>query len=104
MRETDNNEKRRRTNNKMITEAWSKQDEITVDFSNILIASVSFLDEAFGKLTFTYPKEVLTKKLAFENLEAYDRALLNDILLSRYHQKDLGQNGHSKKKKAVADV
>ena len=84
--------------NKMIVEAWDNEDKITIDFSNILIASVSFLDEAFGKLAFAYPKEDLTKKLAFENLERYDRGLLNDILTSRYHQKELGQNGASKRK------
>jgi len=83
---------------KMILEAWDNQDKITIDFSNILIASVSFLDEAFGKLAFRYAKEELKKKLAFENLEQYDRALLNDILISRYHQKELGLNGASKRK------
>jgi len=80
----------------MITAAWNQEDKITVDFGNILVASVSFFDEAFGKLAFEYPKEVLTEKLAFENIEEYDRALLNDILISRYHQKELGQNGFSK--------
>lgn len=82
--------------NKMINNLWNKEETITIDFSKVLIASVSFLDEAFGKLAFDYPKEVLTKKLSFENLEEYDRALLNDILLSRYHQKELGENGVSR--------
>jgi hypothetical protein len=87
--------------NKMINDLWDKEETITIDFSKVLIASVSFLDEAFGKLAFNYPKEVLTKKLSFENLEEYDRALLNDILLSRYHQTELGENQvlRSKKKK-----
>jgi len=85
--------------NRAIVEAWDKQNKVTVDFSNILIASVSFLDEAFGKLAFLYTKEDLTNKLAFENLEKYDRALLNDILLSRYHQKEMRQNGFSRRKK-----
>ncbi|MCK4820808.1 STAS-like domain-containing protein [bacterium] len=82
--------------NKMINDLWNKEETITIGFSKVLIASVSFLDEAFGKLAFDYPKEVLTKKLSFENLEEYDRALLNDILLSRYHQKELGENGVSR--------
>jgi len=85
--------------NKMINDLWDKEETITIDFSKVLIASVSFLDEAFGKLAFDYPKEVLTKKLSFENLEEYDRALLNDILLSRYHQKELGENDISRPKK-----
>jgi len=85
--------------NDMIVDAWEKEDKITIEFSNILIASVSFLDEAFGKLAFKYPKDILVKKLSFENMEEYDRALLNDILISRYHQKEMGANGHSKTRK-----
>ena len=73
-------------------------DKIEIDFSNILIASVSFFDEAFGKLAFKYPRETLAKKLAFENIEDFDRALLNDILISRYHEKDLTTSKTSKKK------
>lgn len=83
----------------LITAAWNKEELITVDFSNILIASVSFMDQAFGKLAFDYPKEVIQKKLRFINIENYDRALLNDILISRYHQKDLRQNGMSSRKR-----
>jgi hypothetical protein len=85
--------------NKMISDAWDKEEEIRIDFRNILIASVSFFDEAFGQLTFEHPKEELTKKLIFDNLEDYDKALLNDILISRYHQIDLGQNGPSKQRR-----
>ena len=85
--------------NKMIVNAWDKEDKIFIEFGNILIASVSFLDEAFGKLAFEYPKEILIKKLSFENMEDYDRALLNDILISRYHQRELGENGYSMTKR-----
>ena len=84
---------------RMIKDAWDREDKIKIDFGNILIASVSFLDEAFGKLAFDYSKELLTQKLFFNNMEEYDRALLNDILISRYHQKELGQNGYSKRKR-----
>lgn len=83
--------------NKMILSAWNKEEHITIDFSNILIASVSFLDEAFGKLTFEYDKNVLGKKLTFKNMAEYDSALLNDIILSCYHQRELGQNGLSRR-------
>lgn len=76
---------------KTLLQAMKKGDIITIDFNNILIASVSFLDEALGKLAFKYPREVLAKKLDFKNMESFDRALLNDILISRYHQKDLEQ-------------
>lgn len=85
--------------NYMIVNSWDKEDKIIIDFGNILIASVSFLDEAFGKLAFEYPKDILKTKLSFENMEEYDRALLNDILISRYHQKEVGENGYSKPKR-----
>ncbi len=82
----------------IISDAWNKEDKIVIDFSNILIASVSFLDEAFGKLAFDHSLDNLKDRLSFKNIENYDRALLNDILISRYHQKEIGQNGISKKK------
>jgi len=80
----------------LVLDAWRNQDKIVIDFSNILVASVSFFDEAFGKLAFKYSKEKLQEKLSFENIDDYDRALLNDILISRYHQKEKGKNGLSK--------
>jgi maltose-binding protein MalE len=43
---------------RMITDAWDKEEKIVIDFSNILIASVSFLDEAFGKLAFDHPNMI----------------------------------------------
>ena len=81
---------------KLVRDAWQNESKIIIDFSNILVASVSFFDEAFGKLAFDHTKEKLQEKLSFENIEEYDRALLNDILMSRYHQKELGQNGPSR--------
>ena len=80
----------------LISESWDNEKKITIDFNNILIASVSFIDEAFGKLAFDHPKEDLKRKLSFENIEDYDKALLNDILLSRYKQRALGENGKSR--------
>ena len=72
----------------LISDGLKKHKSITIDFDNIMIASVSFFDEAFGKLAFQYPKEALKKKLVFEKIDKYDRALLNDILLSRYCQQE----------------
>ncbi len=80
----------------LISKSWDRENKITIDFNNILIASVSFIDEAFGKLAFDHPKEDLKRKLSFENIEEYDKALLNDILLSRYKQKALWENGKSR--------
>ncbi len=82
--------------NDKIVSSWNEENLIIIDFENILIASVSFVDEAFGKLTFVYSKAELQKKLRFNNMQEFDRALLNDILISRFHQKDLKQNGVSR--------
>lgn len=92
---------------KILNEAWDKEDKFVVDFDNLLVASVSFLDEAFGKLALRHNREVLQKKLIFENMVEYDRALLNDILYSRLRQRELGEDGPSmhnknKRKKAIA--
>jgi len=89
--------------NEIIIKAWNKEEKIIIDFNNILIASVSFLDEAFGKLSFDCSKEKLREKLVLKNIENYDRNLLNDVLISRYRQKELGQNSASRtKKKKIA--
>jgi hypothetical protein len=50
-------------------------------------------------LAFEYPKDALIRKLSFENINEFDRALLNDIFISRFHQKELGGNGLSQPKK-----
>jgi len=89
--------------NDIIKNVWHNEDKIVIDLSNITIASVSFLDEAFGKLALEYPKDILVKKLSFENMNEYDRALLNDIFYSRFHQKELVENGHSITKKKRDD-
>ncbi len=70
----------------IIVKSWAREKTIEIEFGNIQIASVSFFDEAFGRLTSNFPKEILRKKLKFSNIDKYDRALLNDILISRYHQ------------------
>ena len=75
---------------KVIIDSWDDEEKITIDFNNILIASVSFFDEAFGKLALKYPVNRLKEKLAFENIDNYDRALLNAALNSRYGQKQSG--------------
>jgi len=85
--------------NEMIVSGWTKEEKIIIDFNNILIASVSFFDEAFGKLIFDYSKEYFKNNLNIINIEDYDRRLLNDILISRYHQKELDLNVHSRSKK-----
>jgi len=80
---------------RILRKSWNKEQHFIVDFDNVLVASVSFLDEAFGKLALQYTKEDLQKKLKFENMVEYDRALLNDILYSRLRQRELGEDGPS---------
>jgi hypothetical protein len=80
---------------KLLNEAWNKEENFIIDFDNVLVASVSFLDEAFGQLALRHTKEDLQKKLKFENIVDYDKALLNDILYSRLRQRELGENGVS---------
>jgi hypothetical protein len=81
--------------NKILGEKWDEASSFDIDFNNVLVASVSFMDEAIGKLALKYTKEDLKKKIKVKNILDYDRALLNDILQSRFRQKSLGQNGAS---------
>ena len=87
-----------------ITEIETISELIPIDFESVLVASVSFMDEAFGKLALEHTKEDLQKKLKFDNIRNYDRALINDIFISRFRQKSLGENGPSLKRKKVARV
>lgn len=73
--------------NKILSEKWGEESTFDIDFDNLLVASVSFMDEAFGTLALEHSKEDLQKKLKFSNIVDYDRALLNDILYSRFHRK-----------------
>ncbi len=69
-----------------ITKHWKKAKNIIIDFSNLSIASVSFLDEAIGHLVFKYSIEDIVKKLSLNRIRKFDRALLNDIMASRIRQ------------------
>lgn len=74
---------------KIITDAWDKEDKFIINFNHVLVASVSFMDEAFGMLALKHTKDDLKNKLKIENIVDYDRALLNDILQSRFRQGEL---------------
>jgi len=84
---------------KILSEKWDEEQIFHIDFDNILVASVSFIDEAFGQLALRHTKGDLQKKIRFDNMVEYDRALLNDILYSRFRQKELGENRVSFKQK-----
>jgi len=75
--------------NQILTEKWDRTDQFQIDFGNLLIASVSFIDEAFGKLAMCHTGEDLQRKLVFKKMVPYDRKLLNDIIFSRLRQQTL---------------
>ncbi len=65
---------------------WDKARAIEVDFGNLVIASVSFLDEAIGQLALRYKRNELVSKLKLRRISSRDKRLLNDIFISRYRQ------------------
>ena len=71
----------------MIEGVWEKTDEIVVDFGNKRVASISFMDEAFGKLAFKYGRENLAAKLRPIRIQSFDRMLLNEVVLLRFKQR-----------------
>ena len=85
---------------KKIRELWKKSDQIWVVFANRLIASVSFIDQAFGHLALEYPLDELKRKLKFVGMERYDKALLNDIIVSRVRQKKLDEREKPRSRRA----
>ena len=84
-----------------IKKLWKANDQVLVDFGNLVIASVSFMDEVFGHLALEYPREELRKKLKLLRINEYDRALLNDIILSRVRQRNLRVHGKEARKRRV---
>lgn len=60
-----------------------------MDFGNVLVASVSFLDEIFGKPATEYSPMELTTKINLTNIQGFDRALVNDIIRSRLQQTEV---------------
>jgi len=85
-----------------IEEVWTGCDRIRVNFSNLSISSVSFMDEAFGQLALKYSRDELKNKLEFVSMNNYDRALLNDIILSRIRQRTVDRKPPSKKRRRMA--
>ncbi|MEK6544438.1 MAG: STAS-like domain-containing protein [Elusimicrobiota bacterium] len=71
---------------KILLDHWKKAYRIEVDFGNLEIASVSFLDEAIGQLALLFRKSELAAKLKLQHISSRDKRLLNDIFISRYRQ------------------
>lgn len=74
---------------KIIEQLLKIKDKITIDFSNLSIASPSFIDEAFAKLMLKYPVDEIRAKLSFVNMTEFDRALLNDLVRARIRERTL---------------
>lgn len=70
-----------------ISKKWKNQN-IEIDFDNVLIASVSFIDEVFGQLALNYPLTEIQAKVKLSNVQDFDRALISDVLQSRSRQRE----------------
>jgi hypothetical protein len=74
---------------KIIERLLKIKDKITIDFSNLSIASPSFIDEAFAKLMLKYPLDEIRAKPSFVNMTEFGRALLNDLVRARIRDRIL---------------
>lgn len=73
-----------------IEQRWSDDEPLEIDFENIMVASVSFLDEAIALLALDHSKDVLKRRLKLLNLREPDRRLLNAHIVSRARQREAG--------------
>jgi hypothetical protein len=73
--------------NEILKNYWNHHDEIVIDFNNIPIASVSFLDQAIGVLALERELAEVRAKLHYKNISSFDLRLLEDILTSRAMQR-----------------
>ena len=74
---------------KMIEPLLKTEYKIRIDFSNLSIASPSFIDEAFAKLLLKHSLDDVRDKLSFVNMTEFDRALLNDLVVARLKERNL---------------
>ena len=74
---------------KIIELYFKSKDRVIIDFSNLSIASPSFIDEAFAKLLLKYSIDEVKQKLTFINISYFDRALLNDLIIARIRERSL---------------
>lgn len=72
----------------LILDKWDEFNRIVIDFDNLLVASASFLDEAVAKLAFEFNEEDIKKKIKLENIEPFDKALVNDLIIRRLNKTD----------------
>jgi hypothetical protein len=70
-----------------IEEHWDAEDQLVLDFTGVRIASVSFFDESLGLLALLHPLDELTRRVRVEGMNPADRALLNNIVMSRSRER-----------------
>lgn len=64
----------------LILEASYKQDEIYLDFTGLMVASTSFLDEGIAKLSEEgWNKETFSKRIKLINCHQGDRKLISKL-------------------------
>ena len=66
---------------------WHDPAPVVIDFSGLRIASASFFDESIGLLAQVHPLEELTRRVQVVGIEPGDRALLNQIVVSRSRER-----------------
>jgi hypothetical protein len=74
-----------------IEKHWDDPGLITVDFGNVTIASLSFLDEGLGVLALTHSLDEIRKRIRVENIKQPDRAVLNRLMASRADERTQGR-------------
>lgn len=66
---------------------WLTEDVIELDFENIRIASVSFLDEGIAILALRHTLDEIRRKLRFVNMKDLDRRLVEQLLEARSRER-----------------
>lgn len=69
---------------KLILEQWGASKTVEVNFSKVL-PSPTFLEQAVGELIGKFPKAEIISKLKVTGLSPADKAILNGIVVNRYH-------------------
>jgi len=72
----------------MILDATKEGASIEIDFSGTMIASTSFFDEGFGKLTqHGWTEETLSSKIVLKDIHHKDEEILREMFKNRLHDK-----------------
>ena len=68
----------------MILEATQNGKKVEIDFIDVVIASTSFFDEGFGKLTeYGWTKESFDSNISLKNIHDRDLNLLREMCKNR---------------------